>query len=275
MRRLYSVAFWLFFCTTCVVMFCIGLVLFVVTLPFDPNGRAQHLFSCFWAQLYFYCNPRWRLRVSNRDRIPWKGPAVIVSNHESLGDVLVLFGLYRPFKWVSKASVFKMPFLGWNMSLNRYVPLVRGNPESIAKMMSECETWLRRGVPVLLFPEGTRSDDGNVKAFKDGAFKLAIKMQVPIIPLALTGTARTLPKHGFLLEKSADCHVSVMEPVSVAPFGEDVAALRDHVRDLIIAEKRRVLGESPAISTPVPSSAGDGGSVCGVTPARTSQAELS
>jgi 1-acyl-sn-glycerol-3-phosphate acyltransferase len=262
MRTIYSVAFWLFFCTTCVVMFCLGLVLFLVTLPFDPNGRAQHLFSCFWAQLYFYCNPRWSLRVSHRERIPWKGPAVIVSNHESLGDVLVLFGLYRPFKWVSKASVFKLPFLGWNMSLNRYVPLVRGNPESIAKMFTECEGWLRRGVPVLLFPEGTRSDTGEVKAFKDGAFKLAIKMQVPIIPLALTGTARTLPKHGFVLEKSCHCHVSVMEPLSVAPFGEDYAALRDHVRELIIAEKARVLeGAQQA----------DGK----VTPARTSQAEPS
>ena len=240
MRTIYSIAFWLFFCTTCVVMFCVGLVLFLVTLPFDPNGRVQHLYSCFWGQLYFICNPRWRLRVSHRERIPWRGPAIIVSNHESLGDVLVLFGLYRPFKWVSKASVFKMPFLGWNMSLNRYIPLVRGNPESIAKMMDECEVWIRRGVPVLLFPEGTRSDNGTVKAFKDGAFRLAIKTQCPVIPIALTGTGRTLPKNGFLLDSSADCHVSVMEPVSPAPFGEDVVALREHVRDLIVAEKARV-----------------------------------
>jgi 1-acyl-sn-glycerol-3-phosphate acyltransferase len=253
LRTLYSIAFWTFFCTTCALMFWGALALFIVTLPFDPNGRALHLYSCFWGQLYFNCNPWWRLRVEGRDRIPWRGPAVIVSNHESLGDVLVLFGLYRPFKWVSKASVFKAPFLGWNMSLNRYVPLVRGDAASIAKMMSECEKWLRRGVPVLLFPEGTRSEDAEVKPFKDGAFRLAIKLQCPVIPIALTGTARSLPKHGLLLERGCDAHVSVMEPVSPAPFGEDVAALRDHVRALIIEEKARVMavreGLTPAERT--------------------------
>ena len=69
--------------------------------------------------------------------LPWRGAAVLAANHESLGDILVLYGLYRPFKWVSKASVFKVPILGWNMRLNRYVSLVRGDKISIAKMMAE------------------------------------------------------------------------------------------------------------------------------------------
>jgi 1-acyl-sn-glycerol-3-phosphate acyltransferase len=239
-RVAYSLAFWLFMGVTCVVMFLIGLVVFLVTFPFDRNGRVQHLYSCFWAQIYFYCNPRWRLTVEHRNRLPWKGPAVLVANHQSLGDVLVLFGLYRPFKWVSKASVFKTPFLGWNMSLNRYVKLVRGNKESIAKMMAECESWLERGVPVLLFPEGTRSPDGDVAPFKDGAFRLALKAKCPVIPIAITGTSRTLPKHGFVLDTRADCFVRVMPPVQTEAFGDDVGALRDHVRELIIAEKVRI-----------------------------------
>jgi 1-acyl-sn-glycerol-3-phosphate acyltransferase len=249
-RVAYSIAFWLFMAVTCVVMFAIGLVVFLVTLPFDPNGRVQHLFSCFWAQLYFYCNPRWKLTVEHRDRLPWKGPAVLVANHQSLGDVLVLFGLYRPFKWVSKASVFKTPFLGWNMSLNRYVKLVRGNKDSIAKMMTECESWIARGVPVLLFPEGTRSPDGAVQPFKDGAFRLAAKMKCPVIPIAITGTSRTLPKHGFLLDMRADCIVRVMPPVAHDAFGEDVGALRDHVRELIMAEKVRIERSTSDVDAP-------------------------
>lgn len=240
MRTLYSIVFWVFMAVTCVLMFAIGLVVFLVTLPFDPNGRAQHLFSCFWAQIYFYCNPFWRLRVEGRERLPWKGPAVIVANHQSLGDILVLFGLYRPFKWVSKASVFKVPFLGWNMALNRYVRLVRGSKESIAQMMSDCERWIDRGVPVLLFPEGTRSEDGEVKPFKDGAFRLSVGKGCPIYPVVITGTARTLPKHGLLLDTRADCVVRVLPPVSPDDFGGDVAAMREHVRDLIVAEKARM-----------------------------------
>lgn len=239
-RRLFSILFWTFLAVSSVAMFFVGLVVFLVTLPFDPNGRVQHLFSCFWAQLYFYVNPLWRLRIEGREHLPWRGPAVIVSNHESLGDILVLFGLYRPYKWVSKASVFKVPFVGWNMRLNRYVGLVRGDAASIRKMMQACERWLARGVPVLLFPEGTRSVDGKVKAFKDGAFRLAVSTGAPVIPIALDGTAAILPKHGFVLRGPADCRVRVLPPVDPAAFDGDVAGLREHVRAQIVEEKARL-----------------------------------
>ena len=235
-----SVAFWSFFAVSCVVLFCVALLLFLVTWPFDRSGRVLHLFSCFWAQLYFYVNPLWSLRVEGRERLPWKGAAVLVSNHESLGDILSLFGLYRPFKWVSKASVFKVPFLGWNMTLNRYVPLVRGDAASIAHMMELCRRWLTRGVPVLMFPEGTRSEDGEVKAFKDGAFRLAVEQQCPVIPIAISGMRVSLPKNGFVIRKTLRCVVRVLEPVHPAAFGGDMAALREAVRDRIIRAKREI-----------------------------------
>ncbi|WNG55551.1 1-acyl-sn-glycerol-3-phosphate acyltransferase [Archangium gephyra] len=239
MRWLHSVLFWSFFLASSAVLFCVALVLFLVTWPFDRNGRVLHLFSSGWAQLYFWVNPGWRLRIQGRERLPWHGPAVLVSNHQSVGDILVLFGLYRPFKWVSKASNFKLPFLGWNMYLNRYVGLVRGDKESIARMMAGCERWLARGVPVLLFPEGTRSPDNQMRPFKDGAFRLAHAKGCPLIPMVLTGTGDTLPKHGLLLRFRADCEVSVLEPVDPRAF-PDPAALRDHVYGLMQREKDRL-----------------------------------
>ena len=236
-RRLYSTAFWTFLVASCPVMFVGALAVFVVTAPFDRQRRVLHLYSCFWAQIYFYLNPLWRVRIEGRDKLPWRGPAVIVANHESLADILILFGLYRPFKWVSKASVFKVPFVGWNMRLNRYVPLVRGDKASIRQMMEDCRTHLRNGVPVLVFPEGTRSKDGDVKAFKDGAFRLAVEAQCPIIPVVVTGSARTLPKHGFVLRDEVNCQVRVLEPVHPEACDHDVERLREHVRSLIIAER--------------------------------------
>jgi 1-acyl-sn-glycerol-3-phosphate acyltransferase len=95
-----------------------------------------------------------------------------------------------------------------------------------------------------MFPEGTRSEDGEVKPFKDGAFRLAISRQCPVFPIVVVGTANTLPKHGLLLEPRADCIVRVLPPVAPARFGADVEALRDHVRELIIAEKRRIEAET-------------------------------
>jgi 1-acyl-sn-glycerol-3-phosphate acyltransferase len=239
-RLLFSIVFWSFFVCSSLVLFLGALVVRAVTLPFDRNGVVLHLYSCFWAQLYFYVNPLWRLRVEGREHLPWRGAAILVANHESLGDILVLFGLYSPFKWVSKASNFKLPLIGWNMWLNRYVGLVRGDRESVAKMMVACEHWLSRGVPILMFPEGTRSPDGQIKAFKDGAFQLAVKMNCPVIPVVLTGTAATLPKHGLVLQTQANCHVQVLPPVDPAPFGGNVQAMLEHVRNLMVAEKARI-----------------------------------
>lgn len=243
MEAIFSALFWTFFAASCVPLFAGALALWLVTLPFDRDRRALHLYSCFWAQLYFYVNPLWRLRVEGRERLPWRGGAVIVSNHASIGDILVLFGLYRPFKWVSKASNFNLPFLGWNMRLNRYVPLVRGDAQSVKAMLAACEEWLRRGVPVLMFPEGTRSPDGEVKAFKEGAFRLALSTGCPIIPVALSGTAEVVPKHGWILRRPADCRVRVLEPVDPKGFGGDVERLRDEVRGRIVAAKAELDAE--------------------------------
>jgi 1-acyl-sn-glycerol-3-phosphate acyltransferase len=245
MKAVLSCILWALFATSCIPLFAGAVAVWLLSLPFDRNGRLLHLYSCFWAQLYFYANPVWRLRVEGRERLPWHGAAVLVSNHASLADILVLFGLYRPFKWVSKASNFRLPFIGWNMRLNRYVPLVRGDPESIGRMMAACEAWLDRGIPVLLFPEGTRSVDGQLKAFKDGAFRLAMAKGYPLFPIVLSGTADVLPKHGLVLRQRANCRARVLPPLEPQAFGTDVAAFRDEVRRRMLAEKALLDAELP------------------------------
>jgi 1-acyl-sn-glycerol-3-phosphate acyltransferase len=106
-------------------------------------------------------------------------------------------------------------------------------------MMAACERWLDRGVPVLLFPEGTRSPDNQLRPFKDGAFRLALAKGCPLIPMVLTGTGNTLPKHGLLVKFRADCQVRVLEPVDPRAFS-DVDSLREHVRDLMARELARL-----------------------------------
>ena len=237
---LLSLFFWLFVAISSIVLFNIALVIFFVTLLFDRRGKLLHLFSCFWAQLYFYLNPFWRLHIDGRSLLPWNDAAVLVANHQSVGDILVLYGLYRPFKWVSKASMFKVPFVGWNMVINRYVSLVRGNKDSIAKMMRDCKTWLDLKMPVLMFPEGTRSEDGEIKNFKDGAFRLAIDQNCPVFPIVLSGTRKTLPKHGIILRENAKCLVTILPAVHPKDFNHDIAKFREHVRLLMCQEKRRL-----------------------------------
>lgn len=239
-RVFFAVLWWLVFGAVCAIFFVGATVIFLLTYLVDPNRKLLHLYSCVWAQMMFYINPFWSLTVQGRDRLPWNGPGVIVANHESSGDILVIFGLYRPFKWVAKSSVFKAPFLGWNMVYNGYIPIVRGSAESRQAMNERCKDYLRRGVPILMFPEGTRSKDGEVQAFKDGAFRLATQAMCPVYPVVISGTSQTLPKHGLLVKPVARCRVHVLDPVDPQAFGGDHAQLRDHVRELIIQEKRRI-----------------------------------
>jgi 1-acyl-sn-glycerol-3-phosphate acyltransferase len=241
--------FWIFFLVSSTALFAGALLVWALTRPFDPNGRVLHAYTCAWGQLYFWVNPLWRLEVRGREKLPRRGPAVLVANHQSLGDILVLHGLYRPFKWVSKAENFRIPLVGWNMRLNRYVPLVRGERQSTARMMDACRFWLDRGVPVMFFPEGTRSPDGEVRAFKEGAFRLAVEKGCPVFPIAVAGTMRTVPKYGLTLAGRADCRVHVLDPIDPADVGGDAGALRDLARDRIVAEKARIEGGRPAAGT--------------------------
>ncbi len=231
----FSAAYWLFFLVSVPVLFVPALVLFLLTAPFDRRRLALHLYGCAWGQLYVWCNPLWRQRVEGRARIPWRGPAVVVANHLSILDILVLYGLFRPFKWVSKAELFRLPFVGWNMRMNGYVSLRRGDRESTRRMMEQARAHLARGTPLLLFPEGTRSPDGALQRFKDGAFRLACDAGCPVVPVAISGTWATLPKHGFLLRRPMRAVVRVLPPLDPADFGGDPDALRDAARAAIAA----------------------------------------
>jgi len=221
-----SVAFWAFIVLTCPVFFVGALLVWLVTLPFDRRRVVLHLYSSAWAVFYIYVNPLWRLRITGRDRLPRRGAAVLVANHASLIDILVLFGLFRPFKWVSKQEIFRVPLIGWNMRLNDYVPLVRGSGDSVRRMMAHCDRLLAAGSPIMIFPEGRRTSDGTLQPFKNGAFDLAVRHGVPVFPVAVHGTRRALPRHGLVLRDHVDARVDVLAPLDPAAFAGP-AALRD------------------------------------------------
>ncbi len=234
MLAAFSVLYWAFVVLTMPVLFAGALVVFVATVAFDRRRVAVHMYSCAWASFYVVMNPLWRERIEGRGRLPWRGPAVLVANHLSMLDILVLYGLFRPFKWVSKAELFRVPVVGWNMWLNDYVAIRRGHADSVRKMMDHCRAHLARGTPVLLFPEGTRSRDGRLQAFKDGAFRLAVEAGCPVVPIAITGTFDSLPKTGLVLRNGMRAHVRVLDAISPADH-PTVDALRDAARAAIAA----------------------------------------
>ncbi|HTO70813.1 MAG TPA: lysophospholipid acyltransferase family protein [Myxococcota bacterium] len=232
-----SLGFWAFLVLSSFAMFPIALLLWAVTAPFDRRGVVLHRFTCFWGSLYTWLNPAWPVTVEGREHMRPGVAYVMVSNHQSLVDILVLFRLFRHFKWVSKIENFRVPLIGWNMRLNRYIPLVRGNRESVVQMMQDCEATLASGSSVMIFPEGTRSLDGRMRAFKPGAFELALNTRAPILPIALDGTARALPKRGYLLQGHHPISVRVLPEIPAESYaGETVESLTERVRAVIARE---------------------------------------
>jgi 1-acyl-sn-glycerol-3-phosphate acyltransferase len=158
----------------------------------------------------------------------------MVANHLSLLDILVIFRLFSHFKWVSKIENFRVPFVGWNMSLNRYIKLKRGDRDSVIEMMKACEKTLGEGNSIMMFPEGTRSPTGKIRAFKPGAFEIAVKTGRPILPIAIEGTADALPKRGFVLRGRHPIKISVLEEIPAADFeGGSAEQLCAQSRELI------------------------------------------
>jgi 1-acyl-sn-glycerol-3-phosphate acyltransferase len=212
-RRAGSILFWAFLATSSIALFPVAVLVWALSAPFDRNKRALHLFTCFWASLYTWFNPAWRVHVEGREKIRREATYVMVANHQSLLDILVLFRLFRHFKWVSKIENFRVPFIGWNMSLNGYVKLRRGDKQSIGEMMSTCAGVLDDGSSIMMFPEGTRSPDGRLRAFKHGAFTLAQGSGCPLLPILVEGTADALPKRGFVLQGRHAIRVRILDEI--------------------------------------------------------------
>ena len=252
LRWIFSTVFWAFIVVSSLLLFPVALLVWLVTAPFDRQLRAQHQFTCFWASLYTWLNPAWRVRVQGIEHVRPNVTYVMVANHQSLLDILVLFRLFVHFKWVAKAELFRIVCIGWNMSLNRYIRLRRGDPGSIKQMMDDAERTLAEGSSLMIFPEGTRSPDGHLKAFKHGAFTLALRGKVPLLPIVVEGTSNALPKRGFILQGRHAISVRVLPEIPYESFaGESVEELTDQVHELF----RRELREPEAPATPAKAAA--------------------
>jgi len=231
---LYPFLFIAFMGVSSAVFFCLACIIRLMTAPFDRRKILSNLFTSFWASCYTWCMPLWSVKIIDRHKFSMKKNYVMVSNHQSQLDILVLFRLFFPFRWVSKAAVFNLPFIGWNMILNGHIKLKRTDKESIKAMMQTCENLLGNKISVFLFPEGTRSKDGLLRPFKLGAFILAKKTRTPILPVVINNTKDALPKHSLRIQGKHCMTVQVLDEIPVSVLENmEVAEISGMVRDRI------------------------------------------
>jgi 1-acyl-sn-glycerol-3-phosphate acyltransferase len=241
MTTLFSIFYWTFVGSTSIVLFLGALLIWCVTMPFDRTGTFLHHYSCWWARLYLRCLPGCRIHVEGREKILPHTPYVLVANHQSLTDVMALSALAVPFKWLSKKENFRIPFIGWNMYLNRTIRVDRGNMRGVPQMMARCRYWLQKGIPLMIFPEGHRSRTGEMIKFHGGAFKLAAECACAVIPIVVNGT---LPIYQGLRVAAfpGDVTVQVLDPVSLTDAQGSITRFRDLVFDRMKEALARIRG---------------------------------
>jgi 1-acyl-sn-glycerol-3-phosphate acyltransferase len=208
----------------------------LVTAPFDKGRYAAGLLFRKLTVVHQWLNPLWRFRTSGVKITDPRRPYIVVANHQSFVDILLISQLPWEMKWLSKADFFKYPLVGWLMRMAGDIKLIRGKRDSIVAAMDSCKDRLSKRVSVMIFPEGTRSEDGELRKFKDGAFRLAIETGTPILPLVLDGTHPALQKGDWRFGVT-DAEVRVLEPIETAGLTiEDVPELRDRVHAMIADE---------------------------------------
>jgi 1-acyl-sn-glycerol-3-phosphate acyltransferase len=183
----------------------------------------------------------WRITIIGREHIDENQVYVIVSNHQSLADIPLLSHLKLNAKWLAKIELFRVPLFGWMLRMAGDVPVDRAAPRQGARALMQCAKYLRQGCCVVFFPEGGRSPDGEVQPFNEGAFQLAIREHVSILPVVVEGTGKALPSQTWVWGKSRDIQLRVLEAIPVEGRGVKAsAALRDLVRQKIVDELSQI-----------------------------------
>ncbi|MBI3725868.1 1-acyl-sn-glycerol-3-phosphate acyltransferase [bacterium] len=252
MRFVYSALVWLLIGAITTVFSTFVIVAAILLWPLDRTSRVAQAGVTVWGHLCFRANPRWHLSVRGRERLRAAGACVLCSNHQSQVDILAISALHGQWRWVSKREIFWIPFLGWAMKAIGCPSVTRGDRSSGQRMLEQCRSWLDRGVSILIFPEGTRSEDGALGPFRPGAFKLAIETGRPVLPIVVDGSKDALPKKSLDVFRRADVVVSVLEAIDPAPFRgtndlEGLAALtREKVARELEALRSPSRGEAAA-----------------------------
>lgn len=206
-------------------LLCIGYSL--ISALFGGEER-MHLSNRQWARRCLWLGGV-RMRVEGIEHLPHHGPAVYMSNHQGNFDIPALFAaLPVQFRWLAKAELFRIPLFGLTMRTAGYIPVERKDRRLAIKSMNQAAERVAAGTSIIIFPEGTRSPDGQMLPFKKGGFVLALQAQVPIVPIAIDGSAALMVKSSWMI-RSGEIRMRIFPAIPTAGKGS-----KD--RDALMAE---------------------------------------
>lgn len=221
MDILKSVVVWIAAILILGIMFPVSLLIWILTLPFDRQRVVIHWILVLQAMILSRVIPIWKIRIEGRKKADRKTTYVIISNHQSILDILLISCLRYRYKWISKIENMRVPLVGWYLRMAGYLTVNRGDEDSKNEMLGQALKLLGKGISIMLFPEGTRSLNGEIGFYKRGAFMLATQAGVPILPVLIDGTSSILPKHGLIFGSGYKVIIKVLDPVYPKDFGTD------------------------------------------------------
>ena len=229
MKVLRSVLFY----SIAVVTFIIGTLLTIILSWFGGNKvRVYQRSARIWARVLMLIS-RIPIHLEGTENIPKNEPLILVSNHQGAMDILILLA-YLPvyFRFIVKKELFKVPFFGWYQKKAGYLSVDRGAAERAHKMFSRAEQVLASGENLLIFPEGTRTMDGNIQPFKRGSLLLAFKAKVRVVPIAVSGSFNIMPPKRIFYS-IIPVKVKIGKPISLEKYGSNYEKALEDIHDTI------------------------------------------
>jgi 1-acyl-sn-glycerol-3-phosphate acyltransferase len=222
----------------------ISAVALLLTFPFDKQRKVVHELSRALVYMFVMVPPLWKRKIEGLENIEKDKPYVIVINHQSMVDVMMLYLVPMIFRWVSKKEVHRIPFIGRFLMMHGDIAIDRKQgSKSMRKVMEQGKMWLGRGVSVAMFPEGTRSKDGEIHRFKAGAFALAKDAGVAILPVIMEGSSSMI-KSSLMVNWRNEFVIKVLHAISA----EQVAAteqneLMEQTREIMVEALAEIRGK--------------------------------
>jgi 1-acyl-sn-glycerol-3-phosphate acyltransferase len=185
---------------------------------FSGSGRLQHHCMRRWSKDNLWLS-RARVQIEGLENVLPGRPQIYVANHSGLHDILSLSAnLPIQFRWVAKKSLFSIPFMGWHMRRSCYIPIDRENPREAARGIVEAAEIIRSGVHAIAFPEGTRSHTGALGQFHSGAFALALRTGVPLVPISIDGSYRVIFPKTLQVNPGTVIRIRIDKPLDLGSY---------------------------------------------------------
>lgn len=197
------------------------------------NGRLQHYCMRRWSKDNLWLS-RARVEIEGLGNIDRDHPQLFTVNHSGLHDILSLAAhLPIQFRWIAKKSLFNVPFMGWHMRRSGYIPIDRENPREAARSIMSAAAEIADGINAIAFPEGTRSKTGELNEFHSGAFALALRAGVPLVPIVVDGSWRVIAPKSLQVNPGTVIRIKIGQPIEVTSYQK--------------TEKRRLMEDVSAI----------------------------